>query len=131
MGMWRGLGRDEKGQSLVEFALVVPILLLLVLGIMEFGRAYSANLTLQNATREGARLAVTGATDAQITQRVKDSAPTLDVSRLNVSVTPASRRQGDNVMVTVTYDFNYLTPLIQNLVGSLRTFTQQVTMRME
>ena len=131
MGMWRGLGRDEKGQSLVEFALVVPILLLLVLGIMEFGRAYSANLTLQNATREGARLAVTGATDAQITQRVKDSAPTLDVSRLNVSVTPASRRQGDNVMVTVTYDFNYLTPLIQNLVGSLRTFKQQVTMRME
>ncbi|MCL5677285.1 MAG: pilus assembly protein [Firmicutes bacterium] len=129
--MWERLGRDEKGQSLVEFALVVPILLLLVLGIMEFGRAYSANLTLQNATREGARLAVTGATDAQITQHVKDSAPTLDVSRLNVSVTPSTRRQGDNVMVTVTYDFNYLTPLIQNLVGSLRTFTQQVTMRME
>lgn len=128
--MW-GLGRDEKGQSVVEFALVVPILLLLVLGIMEFGRAYSANLTLQNAAREGARLAVTGATDARITQRVKDSAPTLDPARINVSVTPSSRHQGDNVVVTVTYDFQYLTPFIQDLAGSLRTFQQQVTMRME
>jgi len=129
--MLRRFGRDQKGQSVVEFALVVPILLLLVLGIMEFGRAYSANLALQNAVREGARLAVTGATDTQIVQRVKDSAPTLDSSRLTVTVSPATRRQGDNVAVVATYQFKYITPFIQDITGSLKTFKQKVTMRME
>ena len=129
--MWRRLGRDQRGQSTVEFALVVPILLLLVLGIMEFGRAYSSNLALQNAVREGARLAITGATDAQVVQRVKDSAPTLDTTQLTVTVSPATRRQGDNVSITATYNFKYITPIIQNISGSLATFKQKVTMRME
>lgn len=129
--MFRRFSRDQRGQSLVEFALVVPILLLLVLGIMEFGRAYSTSLALQNAAREGARLAVTGSTDAQVVQRVRDAAPTLDPARLSVSVSPATRRQGDNVTVIARYDFQYIVPMISQLTGSLRTFQQKVTMRME
>ncbi|MGE5589961.1 MAG: TadE/TadG family type IV pilus assembly protein [Bacillota bacterium] len=129
--MWRRLGRDQRGQSVVEFALVVPILLLLVLGIMEFGRAYSTNLSLQNAVREGARLAVTGSTDAQVVQRVRDAAPTLDPVRLSVTVSPSTRRQGDNVTVTASYDFHYIVPFISELTGATSTFQQKVTMRME
>ncbi|MHB9145145.1 MAG: TadE/TadG family type IV pilus assembly protein [Symbiobacteriia bacterium] len=129
--MSRRLSRDERGQSLVEFALVVPLLLLLVIGIMEFGRAYSANLALQNAAREGARLAITGATDANITQRVVSSAVGLDSTKLTVTVSPVTRVQGAYVTVTATYQFQYLTPLITNIIGSLKTFQSTVTMRME
>ncbi len=47
--------KSEKGAALVEFAIVAPLLLLLVFGIIEFGRAYNAQNTLTHAAREGAR----------------------------------------------------------------------------
>lgn len=50
--------RDERGAAMVEFALVVPLLLLLIFGIAEFGRAWNINQTLADAAREGARRAV-------------------------------------------------------------------------
>ena len=49
---------DERGQSLVEFALVLPVLLLLLLGILEFGWLFNGQITLTSAAREGARTAV-------------------------------------------------------------------------
>ena len=52
--------RSQRGQSLVEFALVLPILLILVLGIVDFGMGLRAYVTLTNATREGARFAAVG-----------------------------------------------------------------------
>lgn len=48
---------DQKGQSLVELALVFPLLLLILLGIIDFGRVYFAYVTITNASREGARYA--------------------------------------------------------------------------
>lgn len=50
------IGRREQGQSLVEFTLVAPVLLVLVLGMLDFGLAFADKLTLGNATREGARI---------------------------------------------------------------------------
>lgn len=130
--MWRRASDNEQGQAIVEFALVVPILLLLLVGIMEFGLAFSADLNLQNATREGARLAVTGATDAQITQRVINTASTLDPSKLTVSISPSARPQGTSVTVTSQYQFTYITPLISRFTGgALQTFTAKVTMTEE
>lgn len=46
---------SERGAAAVEFALLVPILIMLILGIMEFGRAYNVQASLTNAAREGAR----------------------------------------------------------------------------
>lgn len=57
MNKWKRIGKDEKGQSLVEFALVLPILLLFLLGIIEFGWLLNAQISLTSAAREGARLA--------------------------------------------------------------------------
>lgn len=55
---WRRYsGRDRRGQALVEMAMILPILLLILLGTLEFGLAFDHNLTLQYATREGARTA--------------------------------------------------------------------------
>ncbi len=59
--------RRAKGQALVEFTIVIPVFMLLLLGMMEFGFAFSDRLTLGNATREGARVGsslVTGMTTA-------------------------------------------------------------------
>ena len=52
----RGRGPAERGQGLVEFAMLVPFFLLLLLGMLEFGFAFDQNLTLEYATREGARV---------------------------------------------------------------------------
>ena len=61
--------RDDHGQALVEMALVLSILLLLLTGIVEFGRVLSAQLVVSHASREGARIGVVGAIDDLISQR--------------------------------------------------------------
>src|SRR5438552_10779005 len=71
----RTVARMDGGQSLIEVALVVPLLLLIVIGATELGRAFSYNVTLQNAVREGAAYGARSltATDASVSQRVCDS----------------------------------------------------------
>jgi len=54
----RALRADTRGQALVEFALIVPLFLLLVFGVWEFGRAWQVYQTLTDAAREGGRAAV-------------------------------------------------------------------------
>jgi Flp pilus assembly protein TadG len=57
---------DDRGAIVVEFALILPLLLILLFGIIEFGRAYNTQIALQGAAREGARALALGnsATDA-------------------------------------------------------------------
>jgi Flp pilus assembly protein TadG len=50
--------RDDSGAAMVEFAIVLPLILLLLFGIMEFGRAWNVKQVLTDAAREGARVAV-------------------------------------------------------------------------
>ena len=68
---------NEKGQSLVEFALLLPILLLLLLGIIQFGIIFNGQITVTSAAREGARLAAVGADDEQVKDRVEEAAVAL------------------------------------------------------
>jgi hypothetical protein len=95
-------------------ALVLPILLLLLFGIVEFGRLLHAQLQLQHAAREGARLGITGAPDADIEQRVFEAAPTLDPARLSVLIAPPpdQRQRGASLIVTLDYTFVTVYPLI-------------------
>lgn len=55
--LFRQLKKNDRGASLIEFALVTPLLLALVMGIIEFGWVYNGYITLNGATREGARVA--------------------------------------------------------------------------
>jgi Flp pilus assembly protein TadG len=65
--------RNERGAALLETAITVPIILLISVGIFEFGRAYQVQQVLTNAVREGARVAVIeGTSDAQVTKIVSD-----------------------------------------------------------
>ena len=119
----------ERGAVAVEFALVAPILLVLVLGIFEFGYGYHAWDATQNAAREGARLGAVSPDVVEIEARVRGTTSFLKQSNLTVTIrcgstggpfsvcpAPASWQEGDIVRVTVDYDYGYVTAL-PNLVG--------------
>lgn len=94
--------RDD-GAALVEFALVLTLLTLILFGIIEFGRAYNAQVTLTHASREGVRvLAITGDADAAAAA-TRGAAPSLDPSLVAVSTTPCS--PGYPTEVRASYPF--------------------------
>ena len=107
--------RRERGQSLVETAVVLPILLLLVAAIVDFGRAFDAYIVLTNAAREGARF---GSTNPELSEDgVKDLVVANVVgSGTNITqmtgftaanVTVEGQVEGsEEVKVTVTYQFD-------------------------
>jgi Flp pilus assembly protein TadG len=122
----------ERGQSLVEFALVIPVLLLLFMGILDFGRAIYAYNTLSNAAREGARVAIVDQTVAggvpAGAQRAADQSTALGVDpSTDVDVTyttPAgtacpAHSLGCTATVDVRYQFRALTPIISSVVGPI------------
>jgi hypothetical protein len=99
--------REERGQALVEFALVAPLLLMLVFGIVQLGLAYNTYVQLTDAVRAGARqAAVTHSEDAAVTT-VRESG-NLDPAKLAVEVAPASDdwQSGDDVTVEATYPYS-------------------------
>ena len=131
-------GRAERGQSLVEFVLVLPVFLLFLFAIIDFGMGFHAWITVTNASREGARIGAVGATSAEIENKVRSSASSLDQNKLSVAVTNAQGAPGDPVTVDVSYRYDLITPLsnILNLVGgggigSSLTFTANTEMRLE
>ena len=112
MNVFKRLRKNRKGQSMVEFALVLPILLLLLLGIMEFGFLFHEYLVVTHAAREGARDAALGATDAEVTTVAKNAAADINKGQMTVTITPATRVRGNSVTVKVTNPVQIRTPLI-------------------
>jgi len=100
--------KDQGGQSLIEFALILPILLLVVFGITEFGRAIMTTNILNSAAREGARLAAVSATgdSLSVQNRVLEvlQAANINPKEIKVEYMVADR----SVKVTVTTDFEVL-----------------------
>ncbi len=93
---------------MVEAAIVLPILLLLIFGIVEFGRAFNAKNTLNQASREGVRrYALTQDFDEGATA-ARDAATSLDSSSLAISGTACN--EGDPTSLTVSYPFSYDIP---------------------
>jgi Flp pilus assembly protein TadG len=103
----------ERGAALVEFAIVLPILLTLVFGIIEYGRAYEVKVQLTGGVREGARALALGKTSGQATQAVKDAAPGINLAGASFTNTacPAGGADG-NATVKISYSLPSLTPLI-------------------
>jgi Flp pilus assembly protein TadG len=104
----------------VEFALVLPVLLLIVFGIIDFGRALSAQITLTGAARDGVRLAALGYPAAAVQARVAAAAP--DLTGLTVTVAascPPGAGPGADAQVDVSYPFSFITPIgaVARLMG--------------
>lgn len=92
--------------------MVLPIFILLVMGIMEFGLLFHEYLVVTAASREGARAAAVGGTDAEVTTVAKNAASSVNKGKLSASVTPATRLKGTSVTVTVSNPVKINTPLI-------------------
>ncbi|HUF54433.1 MAG TPA: TadE family protein [Dehalococcoidia bacterium] len=109
----------EKGQNLVEFAMVVPIFLILVFAIVDFGMGFHAWITVTNAAREGARVGAVGANEATIISKVENTSGSLNDDNMTITVVNPQGSPGDTVEVTVAYDYQMITPLstLLGLIG--------------
>ena len=147
--MGRRRRRGTRGQALVEFALVIPIFLLIIVGLFDLGRAVFAYNTLTNAAREGARMAIVNQDLASIKDRAKSQTaivelnlPSVDVNfyQANVDGTPNTAVScgppdvAVGCLAVVRFEATYLpiTPIISNILfGSGVTFVATSTLSVE
>jgi Flp pilus assembly protein TadG len=129
----------ERGQALLEFTLILPVFLFVLFAIVDFGRAYSCNVTITNAAREGARMGITGATSAQIIARTQSAASSYNDAHLTVTVTNAQGTSGTDVTVTAQYQLSFITPIAAfarllpgaGSIGSGAALSSSAVMRIE
>ncbi|MBT2727433.1 pilus assembly protein [Bacillus sp. ISL-75] len=121
--------KSQKGQSLVELALVLPVLILLLFGIIDFSRIFHAYLTIDHAGREAARSASIGSDDATVKNTAASDATSIGLTTEKVSIS-GTRTSGTDVTITITYPITFLTPIIGQIIGTL-TLTDTTTMRVE
>ena len=119
--------RYYKGQSLVEFALILPLLLVLVFGAIDFGRLFYTKTVLTNAAREGAYYLVSHHDDADVianaTLAAQTEAQISGICCLNVEFDPTSGwNSNDNIEVTTSTTVNGL--IIFNILDSIAPISQ-------
>jgi Flp pilus assembly protein TadG len=103
------LWRSERGAAAVEFALVVPILLAILLGTIEFGRAYNVQISLTHAARETARyMAIHGNWDDAKNKGI-GAASSVGLNASHFTTTTSTCPKGSDVLVTVTYNLKTIT----------------------
>ena len=107
--------KRKQGQAIVEFELGLPVFILILVGIMEFGLVFHQYLVVTSASREGARVAALGGTDAEVGTMVNNAAATINRGLLTVNVTPVQRVKGQSVTVQVTNLVPINAPLIAQL----------------
>jgi Flp pilus assembly protein TadG len=125
--------RSDRGAAALELALVLPLLLTVVFGLVDFARAYNAQQAVTASAREGVRIVALNGTDADAAARAKAAGAPIPASDLSVAITKkcSAGSPGTAAHVTVTYTFHFLTPLPAFVpgLGSTRTLTGQGEMR--
>lgn len=115
--------RAQRGQSLVETALVLPILLILLMGIFDFGRAIFAFNAVSNSAREAARVAIVNQNATAVEDEAKNSAIGLDPNEIDVTFSlpdcGGTVLVGCTAQVQVDYGWTAITPIIGNIVGPI------------
>ncbi len=131
--------RSERGTALVEAAMVLPILLLISVGIFEFGRAYQTWQVLTNAAREGARTSVlpngaAASVDARVRQYMQDgqlpqfAAAGVTVDRAATITVNGAAQSASQITIDYPFTFIVLQPVAQ-LVAPATTTGSPLTMR--
>ncbi len=136
--------RSERGAALVESAMILPLIMLISVGIFEFGRAYQTSQVLTNAAREGARLAVLeGRTDGDVRARVNQyvtDGGLISLSDANIqidrTVALTATATASTVTITYPYTFMVLNPVVRlvtptSTTGAPITLTASTLMRNE
>ncbi|MBT8489046.1 MAG: pilus assembly protein [Gemmatimonadetes bacterium] len=135
----RRRGSREGGQALVEFALVAPLILLLILGMVDFARAWSAYEVITFQARMGARMAVVddpSITEADVRQAIEDGLAqgNLDPSQATIGITGFRAGRGTPAQVQIDYPFSlaFVGRFLDWLTGSENlVLTTQFVMRNE
>lgn len=147
---WRRSSR-QRGAEVVELAIVLPLFLLLLFGILDFSRLFFTEITLQRAMREGGRFGVTGrqlpdpgnpgslqSRLASIKQIIVDAAVGVQVDPASIVISSVNGGQdnaggpGDTFTISLTYHFVFATPLIGRYFNSgSHTFTASSSFRNE
>ncbi len=101
--------KDDCGAEMLEFAIVILLLLVFIFGIIEFGWIFNGYITLEAAAKEGARVAIIGASDQEIETAVKRQAFTFIDSEDFIDDIVIGTRTGHEASVTVTAKLPLLT----------------------
>lgn len=115
--------RDERGATAVEFALIVPLLIVLLLGIAEFGRAFQVQGTLSAAAREGVRVMALQNDPTAARTAVRNAAtslnPTITDAEIVISpaTCPTTNGGSTSVRLTISYPMPYLTGFFGSGLG--------------
>lgn len=119
-------GRD-RGAAAVEFALVLPLLVTIVIGIMEFGRAYNVQATMTAAARQGARIMALQHDTSTATTAVQSTASPYTVTAAQISATGCTGTLTATSTATVTV--SYPLTLLTTFFGTTITITGKGVMR--
>lgn len=110
---------SEDGAAAVEFALVLPVLLLLILGLIEFSLIFNTQISLTNAAREGARVMAIQNSPALARTAAINAAVSVNpaVTGGDIAITPANCAAGGTVTVTINYDADMITGFLGDTIG--------------
>ena len=112
--------RKERGQSLVEFVLILPVLLIILAGVLDLGRLYFAYVAVTDAAAEGVAYAAIPPEDEdnEIVNRAQDaSGGLIEIDRGLVGIECPDTALGEPVTVTVSYNFIVITPFVNAMVS--------------
>lgn len=125
--------KSEKGQALVETALILPVFILFVCMIIDVGRIVYAEARLNSICQESVRIAGLGGSDSQIYAYAYSELDSQTASTLKVDPNPLedARKSGDFVTVKLSVDINYLTPFANVILSSPFHAVAQSTIRIE
>jgi len=125
--MTTNLRSDQRGAAAVELALVLPVLLLILAGIIEFGRGYHEKISMTHAAREGARALAVGKTASVAEATAVGAATGVGLTTAEVSTVPASGTCTPGS--TVTVEINHRLDFFIQLIGDGVDLTSKASMR--
>lgn len=121
----------ERGANLVEFALLAPLLIMLLFGIIEFGWLFSVNLDVRHGAREGARMAATDDLGGTPVSTICGRMDLANDPQTTVAVSRTGDQIGDDITVTIANPANSLTGIMDWAIPASLQLTSTITVRQE
>lgn len=131
MTIIKKIHRNDKGQSMVEMAIILPVLLLILFSIFEFGRILGAYMLVHDLARDGVRYGVVGMSDQSIKDHIMEHDSFLSISSDDINITPSIRSLGSALTVGIDYEIEIITPIISSIVPNPINLRAEYVMRVE
>jgi Flp pilus assembly protein TadG len=155
--MGRGRARTQDGAVAVEFALIVPLMLMLVFGVIDFGWMLNRDMLIDNVSRDGARVASLGGKFSQVCTSIRTELSNSGIvvpASCNTTASPTSIKvdcrkadntacsatatsydtlavSGSTAVVTITYQYAWVTPMLSTMMGRTKTIVETTEMVVE